>query len=56
MPRESLLERVEEPVRTCAKCRRAKSIRGVWYLLSAVGPTHFVCETCYAARTVPLIA
>lgn len=40
-----------DPIRTCGVCRRAKSIRGVWYLLppgSRVAP--FVCETCFAQQ------
>lgn len=32
--------------RSCARCTREKSIRGVWYLIpGAQAP--FVCESCY---------
>lgn len=37
-----------DPVRTCAQCRRAKTIRGVWYLVPTGGASPFVCEACFA--------
>lgn len=43
----SAIEEELEPVRVCAQCTRAKTIRGVWYLLPGHGPTPFVCETCF---------
>ncbi|HVM45841.1 MAG TPA: hypothetical protein VM582_07895 [Candidatus Thermoplasmatota archaeon] len=39
---------VNDPVRVCAECRRAKTIRGVWYLVPGRAPAPFVCETCFA--------
>lgn len=40
--------RADDPVRVCAECRRAKTIRGVWYLVHGRGASPFVCETCFA--------
>lgn len=41
----------DDPMRTCAVCRRAKSIRGVWYLMPpGFVSTPFVCETCFAQQ------
>lgn len=51
MPRTASEQAVSvesEPVRTCAECRRAKTIRGVWYLVPGFAPLPFVCETCFA--------
>jgi hypothetical protein len=45
--------------RTCARCHREKSIRGVWYLTPlAHGAHEFVCESCYAgvALTLPALS
>lgn len=39
-----------DPVRVCSECRRAKTIRGVWYLVPRGGASPFVCETCFASR------
>lgn len=34
--------------RRCSRCASEKTIRGVWYLAPATGPTaFFVCESCY---------
>lgn len=34
--------------RRCSRCACEKTIRGVWYLAPATGPTaFFVCESCY---------
>lgn len=40
-----------ENVRVCAECDRAKSIRGVWYLVPGRAGSPFVCETCYASAS-----
>lgn len=38
-----------DPARTCAVCRREKSIRGVWYLMPPGNvATPFMCESCFA--------
>lgn len=52
MPRtavEPIASPEAEPVRVCADCRRAKTVRGIWYLVPGRAPLPFVCETCYAA-------
>lgn len=42
-----------EHVRVCGECQRAKTIRGVWYLIPARLDVPFVCEACYGvARTM----
>lgn len=55
MPR-SLLETeasANEPFRVCGECQRAKTIRGVWYLVPGRVAEHpFVCETCFAHARV----
>lgn len=51
MPREDVSE---GPRRVCAECRRAKTIRGVWYLMPGRGPTHFCCETCFSSVARPV--
>jgi hypothetical protein len=33
--------------RSCSRCGQAKTIQGVWYLLSNSLSGAFVCETCY---------
>lgn len=48
------VEEDSEPVRVCAECARAKTIRGVWYLLPGRGRTAFVCETCFASSAASL--
>jgi hypothetical protein len=35
-------------VRGCSECHRAKSIRGVWYLVPGHAASPFVCETCFS--------
>ena len=43
--------RADDPVRVCAECQRAKTIRGVWYLVPGLTvDSPFVCETCFAHR------
>lgn len=49
MPRETTDADV---VRVCSECRRAKTIRGVWYLVPGRAPLPFVCEACFGARAV----
>lgn len=36
-----------EPVRVCGECHRAKTIRGVWYLVPGRGEVPFMCEACF---------
>ena len=37
-----------DPVRVCADCHRAKTVRGVWYLVPGrVASSPFVCEACF---------
>lgn len=44
-------EASNDPARVCGECRRAKTIRGVWYLVPGRA-TPFVCEACFGARPV----
>ncbi|HET6404102.1 MAG TPA: hypothetical protein VFH78_05605 [Candidatus Thermoplasmatota archaeon] len=52
MPRASVDAETggNDPVRVCAECRRAKTIRGVWYLVPGRAPSPFVCEACFATH------
>lgn len=43
----SMSSEAEDPMRTCADCGRAKTIRGVWYLFPGRAMSPFVCETCF---------
>ena len=48
IPSEMESGRQSEPARVCADCHRAKTVRGVWYLVPGrVGASPFVCETCF---------
>lgn len=45
-----------EPVRVCGECHRAKTIRGVWYLVPGRSEVPFVCEACFGiARQAPAV-
>lgn len=39
-----------DPVRVCAECNHAKTIRGVWYMVPGRGVHPFVCETCFSSK------
>ena len=52
MPRSHVDVAQSEPFRVCSECRRAKTIRGVWYLVPGHAQSPFVCEACFGARPV----
>ena len=44
---------MQAPTRLCSGCTERKTVRGIWYLVSADEGSVFFCESCYSRATGP---